>query len=147
MYICVDCGKVFDEEEISVWHESRGVYWGEPCTEKMYGCPNCKGEFVKAKKCKICGDWLKEYDWDICEECYSKYMTKETCLEIGKENASTIKLNDFIVSNFSKEEIEKIVMEKFQENAEKIANAVKDYCEYDMSYFVDWVGKKWNEEK
>ncbi len=147
MYICVDCGKVFDGDEISIWKESRGEFWGEPCTEKMYGCPNCKGEFVKAKECKICGDWIKEDDWDICEECIDKYKTADNCLEIGKDYKEKIILNGFLHFAFSLSEIENILLERLKQDEERLKSLVSDYCQEDMLYFTEWVGKKWNEEK
>lgn len=40
-YKCDDCGAVFEEEDIAVWKESRGEFWGMPAYETMCGCPNC----------------------------------------------------------------------------------------------------------
>jgi len=41
MYKCNDCAAVFDEDEIATWQESRGEFWGFPCTETLSGCPHC----------------------------------------------------------------------------------------------------------
>lgn len=41
MYICFNCGKVFDEEESGTRYESRGEFWGMPCSEPMMCCPYC----------------------------------------------------------------------------------------------------------
>ena len=40
--ICVDCGRVLDEDELIDVKESRGEYWGMPCWETLGGCPYCK---------------------------------------------------------------------------------------------------------
>lgn len=40
-YNCNDCGLIFDENEIAMWKESRGEFWGQPCYETMQGCPSC----------------------------------------------------------------------------------------------------------
>ena len=46
MYRCNDCGREFDELEF--WQESRGEFWGIPCTETMSGCPYCySGDYDK----------------------------------------------------------------------------------------------------
>lgn len=42
-YVCLDCGREFDTP--AHWEESRGEYWGVPCTETVYGCPFCRGDY------------------------------------------------------------------------------------------------------
>lgn len=39
MFKCEDCGKTFDWPNKVA--ESRGEYWGIPCTEDVYYCPYC----------------------------------------------------------------------------------------------------------
>lgn len=74
--ICVECGHIFDEEDIATWKESRGEYWGEPCYEEVSGCPRCKGDYTKAIQCDCCNEWIKgdyittEDDRRYCEDCY-----------------------------------------------------------------------------
>lgn len=72
MFKCTECGRVF--EEPAEWEESRGEYWGVPCTETMYGCPYCGGYFEEAKECEECGEWrLREELTDgLCECCQKK---------------------------------------------------------------------------
>lgn len=41
MLICNDCNRTFAEEELATWEESRGEFWGMPCSETMQGCPFC----------------------------------------------------------------------------------------------------------
>lgn len=40
MFKCNDCNYVFEEPQKI--RESRGEYWGAPCWETWYVCPNCK---------------------------------------------------------------------------------------------------------
>ena len=42
MYRCNDCGKEFFEPKAV--EESRGEFWGMPCSETMYYCPECGSE-------------------------------------------------------------------------------------------------------
>lgn len=42
-YVCGDCKKVFDEEQIATWREDRGEFWGQRAYETMWGCPYCFG--------------------------------------------------------------------------------------------------------
>ncbi len=50
MLICNDCGKVFEDDELATWEESRGEFWGMPCTETMTGCPFCHGDVEEYKE-------------------------------------------------------------------------------------------------
>ena len=72
MQICLECEKVFEDEEIAYWQESRGEFWGEPAYESMSGCPHCRGDYDEAIKCDACGQYftLNELDENhLCEEC------------------------------------------------------------------------------
>lgn len=72
MLICLECGKVFDEDDIEYWEESRGEYWGMPCTEKMSGCPRCQGAYEEAEECEKCGKYYPKNELDennLCEDC------------------------------------------------------------------------------
>ena len=85
MYCCLECGRVFSEDEVLVWKENRGEYWGDPCFESVSGCPYCKGEYVKTYQCDICKEWILggyiklETGERICENCYTVY-------ELGDED-------------------------------------------------------------
>lgn len=79
MYCCIECGHIFDDDEIATWRESRGEYWGSPCYESMSGCPCCKGDYVKTYKCDCCEKWIDglyiklNSGERICENCYIAY--------------------------------------------------------------------------
>lgn len=42
-YICLDCGKRFNH--FKRVEESRGEFWGIPCSETMYYCPHCGSDY------------------------------------------------------------------------------------------------------
>lgn len=48
VYKCSHCGETFTEDEVVVktWRESRGEFWGTPCSEEMSEstCPHCGSE-------------------------------------------------------------------------------------------------------
>lgn len=48
MYRCKECGRLFYEDEVMVVEESRGEFWGFPCTEKMHYSPCCMGDYDDA---------------------------------------------------------------------------------------------------
>ena len=47
-YVCLECGEVFDEDEIVYVDEDRGEFWGAPCTERMSYSPCCEADFDEA---------------------------------------------------------------------------------------------------
>lgn len=71
MYKCCECGAIFKEDEVAVWEEGRGEFWGVPCNETVTGCPVCKGDYDEVFKCKRCEEWhfKDELDDDLCELC------------------------------------------------------------------------------
>lgn len=83
MYCCIECGRVFSEQQASVWSESRGEYWGTQCYEEVSGCPYCRGSYVETYECAECGEWITgEYiklndGRRICEGCYTAYSLGE----------------------------------------------------------------------
>ena len=54
MQKCLECGKVFEDDEVAHWEEDRGEFWGVPCTETVSGCPHCRGDYDEAIKCDSC---------------------------------------------------------------------------------------------
>ena len=79
MYCCIECGNVFDEEDVSTWKEGRGEYWGNPCSEDVCGCPNCAGNYVETHRCDCCSRWINdsyiklESGERICVNCYTTH--------------------------------------------------------------------------
>lgn len=68
-YICTECGKVIDEEDIVYEEEYRGEFWGCPCSETMEYSPCCQAG-------------LDDY-YPCCEYC--RYYTDEQCSLKGEE--------------------------------------------------------------
>lgn len=72
MFLCVDCGALFEEPRIHI--ERHGL--DAPPYEKWTACPECGGGYVKTMRCKFCGDWITgdyvELDDEsvVCECCY-----------------------------------------------------------------------------
>lgn len=72
MFICLDCGCVFDEPKY--WIETHGL--GSPPYEEWDGCPSCGGAYAETYKCDGCNDWLcgtyaeTKNGNKYCENCY-----------------------------------------------------------------------------
>lgn len=70
MWICDDCGAIFDDDDcvtITEWHP-----YGEGVAgEDWAACPHCQStNMSKAKKCSRCGEWVAETREDLCDVCY-----------------------------------------------------------------------------
>ena len=54
MFVCLDCGYVFEE---AVRHtETHGFTDGR--YETWHGCPKCSGAFVETRCCDNCGEYI-----------------------------------------------------------------------------------------
>lgn len=61
-YHCLECDREFDEPD--EWEEDRGEFWGVPCSERMSGCPYCRGEYMTVE------EYEKEYGESEDEDEY-----------------------------------------------------------------------------
>lgn len=83
MFICLNCKHVFDDEEVSVWQEDRGEYWGTSCYEMVSGCPHCNGDYANTYRCSCCDEWIDgkyiklESGERICENCYVMHEIRD----------------------------------------------------------------------
>ena len=54
MYICLDCGCIFENPRKYV--ETHGL--DSPPYEEWSGCPSCGGVYTEARKCDGCEKWI-----------------------------------------------------------------------------------------
>lgn len=74
--------------------------------------------------CEICGQGLIESNrasqkWEsfnFCDSCFSCNTTINDLIEFGKESKEKIELNGFIAGNFTKNEIEEILLREIRES-------------------------------
>lgn len=67
MFICNECGEIFDEPKIV--RETHGLDC--PPYEEIAVCPCCEDtDFCEAKKCERCGEYFAELDEGLCDVCY-----------------------------------------------------------------------------
>ena len=83
-YVCLECGKVFEEDEIVYVDEDRGEFWGAPCTERVAYSPCCTADFDEAS--------VKQISLDIL-------VGKETTdgLELARDIAKLLEKNGYKV--------------------------------------------------
>jgi RecJ-like exonuclease len=67
MYICLDCGEVFEKPKIIEEHHPYGMTYA---VEEWAVCPHCGDAGIeKAKRCSCCGEYFAELEDGLCEEC------------------------------------------------------------------------------
>ena len=126
MYKCADCGYMFDE----------GITYTEDYGEQKEGCPRCGGYFEETVRCDECGEQFLEEELTsgLCEECAEKLKNKyrydfSKCFKISQEERESVELNSFLCSQFTAEEIERILLRELM-----IASSV---CPVDCSDFIE----------
>jgi DNA-directed RNA polymerase subunit RPC12/RpoP len=103
---CLECERIFEENEITKWEEVSG--------EKRSGCPSCCGAYEEAVKCEICGEqFLKEelLNGNVCRDCLKNYKNDfEMCYKVAKKsNYENVKINPLIANSFDEEFINAIL--------------------------------------
>lgn len=68
MYMCYECGAIFEEPDKGYFDPSPdGVSLPQGHYE-ISCCPKCGGDCEEAEKCRACGEWHLE--WGVlCKEC------------------------------------------------------------------------------
>lgn len=81
MLVCLECGNVFDEDEIEYWDETHGLDYGP--YEHCSGCPRCSGAYTETYRCDACGEWINTDtyveigDEKYCENCFTVYKLEK----------------------------------------------------------------------
>ena len=68
MYICNNCGEIFEDCKIIEEHHPYGM---GTAAERLAVCPYCKDtNFQEAKECERCGEFFAELNEGLCDCCY-----------------------------------------------------------------------------
>lgn len=68
MYICNNCGAIFETPSIYEEHHPYGM---TSATEIWAICPHCEDtEIEDAKQCERCGEYFAELHEGLCDCCY-----------------------------------------------------------------------------
>ena len=129
-YKCLECGHIFEEGEQATWSESRGEFWGFPCSEEVDGCPLCKGDYEETTPCKICGSEHLEEDLNggVCNECIDRYKNDfDMCLKVSENDKVPVKINALVAWLIDEGDIEQILIEYLKSR----------YSTIDCSEYID----------
>lgn len=114
-YQCHECDRRFEEPDFIT--ETHGL--DTPPYEKIAVCPYCKGYFEEMHECKICGEYFTEDELTsgVCDDCIYEHDTDiELLYRLGNEEDAkeTVKLNGFIASVLTEEQINEIVIRELR---------------------------------
>lgn len=66
--VCRDCGRICKDDKLDTYtyFESRGEFWGAPCSEEMteYFCPECGSDNLDDYFGDIVDGWIDEEEED-----------------------------------------------------------------------------------
>lgn len=145
MLICNKCAKTLSEDSLPCRREARGETslgntFYERCADAL--C-ECGGDFVEATICPICENYYDSANgFSICEDCIDCHENVENALEIGSENTEMVAINGFVALALSNEMINDILCREAKKRLSDTDKSVKEFCEVDKYYFVDWIKKK-----
>ena len=135
-YQCHECDRQFEEPDIIT--ETHGMTDGS--CEKHGVCPYCKGYFEEMHKCEICGEYFTEDELSggVCDECIYEHSTDiELCHKLGEEAEENIKINGFIASVFTEEQINEILWNRIKEINRMVNISCYDFIDSDKSWFAE----------
>lgn len=80
-YKCLDCGEIFDGDEVETFEERHGFDDGR--YESFSVCPHCGGAFEEAKRCKLCDSQGldSELCYGYCFDCVRRMITYDRFVE------------------------------------------------------------------
>lgn len=143
-YQCHECDRSFEEPDIIT--ETHGL--DTPPYEKIGVCPYCKGYFEEMTQCRICDQYFTEDELSggVCDECiYEHSIDIELCHKLGQEAEESIKINGFIASVFSEEQINEILWNRIKEINRMVNISCYDFIDSDKSWFAEKLIKEKND--
>ena len=145
MYICPDCGKLFDEEPTA--QESRD--YGEGKCFETVSIPCACGTYPEeAKECAICGEWevADELIEGVCEYCLHHELTAtnvENFINTFEIDKCTFEVNAALEYVFTSDEVNAILMRELRECLHKrkmmprrLEDAMKTYLQDTWAQFL-----------
>jgi hypothetical protein len=100
-------------------------------------------------QCKICGEYFTddELSGGVCDECIYEHSTDiELCHRLGEEAEETIKINGFIASVFTEEQIiNEILWNRIKEINRIVSISCYDFIDSDKSWFAEKLIKEKND--
>ena len=153
MLKCNKCGKVISEDDVRKCKEYIGDFDGYVAYKDTICKCECGGDFEDAKRCKICGEWLYEYEFPICDDCIEKEMTFNNAIKFGNEKAKSCynldeveEVNEFFVFLLGYKNINSILKDFIEKHKTCFdSEKAKIFCEQNYIDFMDFIDSEQND--
>lgn len=139
-YVCSKCGEYFDKPQ-----ELKNM--GGDIGESVFVCPYCGcEEYEEVIECDICGEIVPEYDSreGVCEKCLERLAGKKHADGLGEKNYTYIRMNGFLASFFSDEEVAKLLKKERMAiyDNDELEEKGREYCLSDRWDFANYLKKE-----
>ena len=136
MWICNECGAVF--EEADEYYEHDTGYHGADC-------PICGSDDIdEAKRCAECDEWVNEEKLvnGLCAACIEKHAADyETVKAYGADRKEAVEINGLFAWVFTPAEIEEI-LERELKNSGKAEKDAHTFATDDPDDFTNWLNER-----
>lgn len=130
MFICTECGRIYEELRCS--RESYGAVTPDECV--------CGGDIVEAKECEACGEYIPEdASMSVCKWCIEEEMTVATAIKMGRHGKSEVKINGFFATVLTEQDIDEILEAFVEQHFLDKSKPVREYILEDPDYLEDWI--------
>lgn len=137
MWICNDCGEVF---------ENPREYYDHGTGYHSLDCPHCGSDDIdEAERCAECDEWVIEKNLvnGLCPACIEKHAVDyETVKAYGAARKECIELNGFLTYAFSPDEIEEILDRELRNTETLKTIYAKDFATDDTDDFTKWFNER-----
>ena len=117
-------------------------------------CYSCGRKHVHVRICDKCKDPLNDFVYyandkgEFCEDCffednddYNETLTLENVQKVGEESPEEVQINQFLVSVYSDEDINEILLKDFKKMPVSMQNDyIRRYIE-DIDCPADWAAR------
>lgn len=142
MYICADCGRLYDE--MPTHTERHDDYYSEPVNSGCY----CGGDIEEAVRCSVCGeyhsaDMLTEKVCDYCLHSNMKPKQLEGFIDGFETEKISFELNGILDYVFTSDEVNEILLRELKETLynkkimpPKLEHHIKNELQDDWAAFL-----------
>ena len=129
-YKCDKCGHLFEDGE-QEFNEDIG----------MWVCPVCSASYKKVYRCNVCGEFFEEHEGvdtgngNVCDKCIDSYRHDAKAIkEVADDTPVSVKLNVFLAEQFTREEIESILLNELLKRKDA---DYKEFLDNDPFWFAE----------
>jgi hypothetical protein len=144
MNICLECGRVFEGDGVTVSFALDDI--STIVSETV--CPFCRCEYEEAEKCIYCGEYAPKSQMKsgFCEECSYNADVFDDLIKVCENEGekSSVNVNTSLIYLFSEDEINTILLDaaRSREARERKKKACREFICDCGDFLADHLGKE-----